>query len=114
MRWLRLLFFAWLSATVSATTHRSIFADLTDRARSLPPEFAADALLRTAGSSTVTDVKWKREILEDAFNLAASAQEPFARRNWTGSPGSVFRQNLRAGPGCVHTAMPGQCMRCSP
>lgn len=90
MGWLRFLVCAWVAAGASATTHRSIFADLADRARDLAPEFAADALLRIAAAPAVTDVAWKREILEDAFHLAAAAQEPFARRNWTGSPGGRF------------------------
>jgi hypothetical protein len=79
-----------MAASASATTRPAIFADLADRARAQPAEFAADALLRIADAPTLTDVAWKRGILEDAFHLAAGAQQPFARRNWTGSPGSLF------------------------
>src|ERR1017187_10238593 len=82
----RFLAFACLAASASAASRPPIFADLADRARAQPAEFAADALLRIAGAPKLTDVTWKREVLEDAFHLAASAQQPFARRNWTGSP----------------------------
>jgi hypothetical protein len=86
----RFLIFAGLAASAFATTRPPVFADLADRARALPAEFAADALLRIADAPTVTDVAWKREVVEDAFRLAAGAQQPFARRNWTGKPGSLF------------------------
>jgi hypothetical protein len=94
MDWLRLLTYAGLAAAgmtdASAASRPPIFADLADRAHAQPAEFAADALLRIAGAPTPADVAWKREILEDAFHLAAGAQQPFARRNWTGKPGSLF------------------------
>jgi hypothetical protein len=87
---LRFLVLAGLAASALANTRPPVFADLADRARALPAEFAADALLRIADAPTVSDVAWKREVLEDAFHLAAGAQQPFARRNWTGKPGSLF------------------------
>src|ERR1022692_1407659 len=94
MGWLRFLAFACLAAAVapdgSAASRPPIFADLADRARAQPAEFAADALLRIAEAPTTADVAWKRQVLEDAFHLAAGAQQPFARRNWTGKPGSLF------------------------
>jgi hypothetical protein len=86
----RLLLFAALAATASATTRPALFADLADRARALPAEFAADALLRIADAPAVFDIAWKREVLEDAFRVASGAQQPLARRNWTGKPGSLF------------------------
>jgi hypothetical protein len=64
--------------------------DLADLARGQPPEFAADALLRIADAPNLTDVAWKREILQDAFHLAAGAQQPFARRKAPGWPASLF------------------------
>jgi hypothetical protein len=73
-----------------ATTRPAVFADLADRARAQPAEFAADALLRIADAPTVTDVAWKREVLEDAFRLAAGAQQPFARRSRTGKHAGLF------------------------
>lgn len=92
--WLRFLAFAGLVAVPvaegSAPNRPPIFADLADNARAQPAEFAADALLRIADGPTAPDVAWKREVLEDAFHLAASAQQPFARRHWTGKPGSLF------------------------
>ena len=94
MGWLRFLAFACLAAAVapdgSPASRPPIFADLADRARAQPAEFAADALLRIAEAPTTADVAWKRQVLEDAFHLAAGAQQPFARRNWTGKPGSLF------------------------
>src|ERR1039457_3647548 len=86
----RFLAFACLAASASAASRPPIFADLADRARAQPAEFAADALLRIADAPTPADVAWKREILEDAFHLAAGAQQPLGRRNWTGKPGSLF------------------------
>src|SRR5581483_11049307 len=43
--------------------------ELVDRARSVPPEFAADVLLRLAES----------DLIEEAFRRAAGAQEPVKR-----------------------------------
>jgi hypothetical protein len=101
MDWLRFLAFAGLAAAAatvaSAASRPPIFADLADTARALPPEFAADALLRIAEAPTTADVLWKRQILEDAFHLAAAAQQPFARRNWTGWPGSIFDKSYAQG-----------------
>ncbi|HXM45424.1 MAG TPA: hypothetical protein VN924_29575 [Bryobacteraceae bacterium] len=94
----------WLAAagtTDGSTAPRPpIFADLADSARALPPEFAADVLLRIVDAPKVADAAWKREVLEDAFQLAGSAQQPFARRNWTGWPVSpldkAYTQGLDA------------------
>jgi hypothetical protein len=44
---------------------------------SLPPELAADALIRIASSPRVTDLEWKRELLTEAFFRAYSAREPY-------------------------------------
>ena len=44
---------------------------------SLPPELAADVLLRIASSPRVTDREWKRELLTEAFFRAYSAREPY-------------------------------------
>ncbi len=48
-------------------------------ARIAPPEFAAEALIRVAQSAKVADAESKRELLEEAFRLAAGAQQPFKR-----------------------------------
>jgi hypothetical protein len=47
--------------------------------RSAPPEFAADLLVRLAQSSKMADPDWKRELLEEAFRLAATVQQPVKR-----------------------------------
>src|SRR5256885_8609696 len=44
---------------------------------SLPPELAADALIRIASSPRVADLEWKRELLTEAFFRAYSAHEPY-------------------------------------
>jgi hypothetical protein len=51
---------------------------------SLPPELAADALIRIASSPRVTDREWKRELLTEAFFRAYSAREPY--RQGTAQP----------------------------
>jgi hypothetical protein len=94
MGWLGFLALAWLAGTGATAGSGAIrppaLVDLADLARAQPPEFAADALLRIADAPKLTDVAWKREILEDAFHLAAGAQQPFARRKVTGWPASLF------------------------
>ena len=47
--------------------------------RSAPPEFAADLLLRAAESNKLADPVWKRELIEDAFRLAPTVQQPIKR-----------------------------------
>jgi hypothetical protein len=54
--------------------------EMIDQARSTPPEFAADALLRIAEGDTAATPADKRELIEEAFRLAAGAQEPLLRR----------------------------------
>lgn len=94
MDWLRFLACAWLAASAAvdgfAAARPPALVDLADLARGQPPEFAADALLRIADAPNLTDVAWKREIIEDAFHLAAGAQQPFARARWKGSPAGLF------------------------
>ena len=46
---------------------------LTDQARALPPEFAADVLLKLAVSPLATDAKWQQELIDDAFLSAGHA-----------------------------------------
>jgi hypothetical protein len=52
---------------------------LAGDAAGLPPEIAADALIRIASSPRVTDREWKRELLIEAFVRAYSAREPYRR-----------------------------------
>src|ERR1041384_4049837 len=54
--------------------------ELVERARSVPPEFSADALLRIAESDAVTDSGVKKELIEEAFRKAGGAQEPMKRK----------------------------------
>ena len=60
---------------------RALVAD----AAAIPSEFAADALLRIAGSGLVDDAQWRREMLETAYMRAYAAQEPY-RRTSVGVP----------------------------
>jgi len=55
--------------------------NLVAEAYYLPPEFAADALMRLAKSKKVTDKQWKKELIEAAFRFAAEAQQPTRRKN---------------------------------
>jgi hypothetical protein len=48
-------------------------------AAALPPEFAADVMIRLAGSARVADPAWRRELLDEAFMRAYGAQEPYRR-----------------------------------
>lgn len=45
----------------------------------MPPEFAADALIRLSGSPKITRAAWRREILDEAFLRAYGAQDPYRR-----------------------------------
>jgi hypothetical protein len=57
------------------------------RAQTLPPEFTSDILLRIADSALVPGAVAKRELIEESFSLAGSAQNPFPRAGglWTDS-----------------------------
>lgn len=79
-----------LAASAIAGPRGPALADLAEQARSLPAEFAAEALLRLSGSSESTEAARKREWIEEAFRLASSAQQPFARRYWLGSRAGTF------------------------
>ena len=48
--------------------------DLLADVRSVPPEFAADMLITIAESEKVGDTEWKKELLDEAFHVAAGAQ----------------------------------------
>ncbi|MGH7247874.1 MAG: hypothetical protein ACREH9_07190, partial [Pseudomonadota bacterium] len=52
---------------------------LIDLSHSAPPEFAADALLRIVESGRVADRDTRRDLVEQAFELATRAQIPFRR-----------------------------------
>jgi len=50
------------------------------------PEFAADALIRLSTSSRITDVSWRRELLDEAYYRAYAAQDQY--RRWS-PPGFI-------------------------
>ena len=52
------------------------FRSISDLASAAPPEFTADALLRMVESGKLTDRNARRELVEHAFQLAASAKFP--------------------------------------
>ena len=52
------------------------FQSIRDLAGAAPPEFTADALLRIVESGQLADKAARRELLEHAFQLAASAKFP--------------------------------------
>ena len=58
---------------------------LADLARSAPPEFSADALLRLVESGKIADAGASRSLTEDAFRLAASARFPMRKRHLPGT-----------------------------
>lgn len=70
--------------------------------QSLPPEFAADLLLTIADSKRVGEIDWKKELLDEAFRLAADAQYalpkkqvgPYPVDTQHGYLGHAFRQKL--------------------
>ena len=53
--------------------------NVLSEARSAPPEFAADVILRLATSRKVQDRNWKKELLEDAFRLATKGEQKLKR-----------------------------------
>ncbi len=52
---------------------------LATDAAGLPPELAADALIRIASSARVTDRSWRRELLDEAFIKAYGAADAYRR-----------------------------------
>lgn len=73
---------------------------LIDQARSLPPEFSADTMLRLAASPLVTEPKRRRELIEEAFLAGGHAQLLYPR-SFNGSTDSrpnleYHRNNLEA------------------
>src|SRR5665213_4575847 len=59
---------------------------LVSDAMSAPPEFAADILIRASQSSAITDDRWRRELLEEAFMRAYDAQQDYRRASSPVSP----------------------------
>jgi hypothetical protein len=67
--------------------------DLISDARGLPPEFAADALIRLSGSSQLSPAI-RRELLDEAFMRAFAAHDPY-RRSTTVSLQPESRQSAQ-------------------
>lgn len=65
-------------------------------ARSLPPEFAADVLLRLVESGRLTERAARRELLAEAFRTAGGAQQPVKRRIAPGLNYAYTREDYRA------------------
>jgi hypothetical protein len=70
------------------------------QALAVAPEFGADVLLRLAASSAVTTPRRKRELVEQAFTLAAGAQTPYRRY---GGPTTDERSTHDAGRNNLET-----------
>ncbi len=62
------------------------YQSIAEQAHSVSPEFAADALLRVMESHKITNAEAQRDLVEQAFRLAASAKFHLRRR---GLPGSM-------------------------
>ena len=68
-----------LGGTQEPVPRDPVLVALADDAAGAPPEFAADALLRIASSSRITDPVWRRELLNDAFMRAYGVREQYRR-----------------------------------
>ena len=67
---------------------------LIDQANALPAEFRADSLLWIAESTLITDVSWKKELIEQAYWSGARASLPYAQIA-EGSADSVTANSVR-------------------
>ena len=74
------------------TTDRNLQAVIS-LARSAPPEFGADILIRLVEKGFISDRRVRRELLEQAFTLGAYAQEPSALRSVEGNGPGVFQMD---------------------
>src|SRR5437667_8066805 len=78
----------------AAPAHDAAIEALATDARAAAPEFAADILLRLAGSSHVDDA-WRRELLEEAYLRAYAASEVYRQSAAVATP-IDSRQNAQA------------------
>lgn len=77
---------------------------LINNVRSAPPEFATDLLIGVAESARVTEPDWKKELIEEAFRMAADCQYQMPQRSVGPYPvdtragylGEAFRLKLDA------------------
>ena len=65
-------------------------------ARALPPEYAADVLLRLVESNKLTERAWQRELLPEAFRTAGGTQQPIKRRIAPGLNYAYTREDYEA------------------
>ena len=65
-------------------------------ARALPPEYAADVLLRLVESGKITERAWRRELLDEAFRTAGGAQASIKRRIAPGLNYAYTREDYEA------------------
>jgi hypothetical protein len=63
-----------------AAAPASEIESVVDLARSATPEIAADALIRIAALDKL-EKKWRIELLDQAFALAAGSPQPYKRRS---------------------------------
>jgi hypothetical protein len=74
---------------------------IVEFARGVPPEFAAEALLRVAEAPFLIDRDWKRELIDEAFQNASHAREPLSKRNAIGSLIAGTRASMIAQAGAL-------------
>jgi hypothetical protein len=67
---------------------------LVEQARTLPPEFSADTLLRLAGSQLVTDKTWQKELIDEAYWSGRRAPLPY--QQWADRQDSLPTRQVRA------------------
>lgn len=70
--------------TTTGGIDRADVQNLIDRARTAPPEFAADVLITLVESGLVPDHRLRRNLLDEAFSIAGSAQEKIALKRGSG------------------------------
>jgi acetyl esterase/lipase len=109
--WLRARGFVKQSQRVSeaapAKRRNPEIVRLIDELRAMPPEFAADSMIKISPHPEIDDA-WRAEILEEAFRIAFDAQHPYKLKhlsesqveNRTGYKGMAFdlkmdRQSLQ-------------------
>jgi hypothetical protein len=68
--------------------------ELVQQARDLPPEFAADLLLRLASSPLVTEKKWQAELIDEAY--WSGGRSPLPYQQWADRMDSLPTRQVRA------------------
>lgn len=95
-----------LAASLWAGPAPDKLKELVEAAQALPPELAADVMLRVAASSQEKDKAWKSRLYELAFQLAGSARAAGPRKLAYNLPDSSQRfAGLAAGLGLDRTSI---------